>query len=115
MLNINMEFLRGILFVRLKGILNKKSYKTFEEEVFPVVLKHEIKYIVINLDSVNVIDIYGIESLIKLNDIAISNNGKTTLCSLTSKQVKELLHKDIYQNKFYETADELTAIGVINL
>ena len=51
----------------------------------------------------------------KLNDIVVSNNGKTTLCSLTSKRVRELLHKDIYQNRFYETADELTALGVINL
>ena len=55
MLKINMEFSKGILWIRLDGILNKTTSNTFDDEVIPVILKHGIKYVVVNLDKVNVI------------------------------------------------------------
>lgn len=115
MLKIEMKFLRGILFVRLRGLLDKGTSKSFENEVLPIILSNEIKYVVINLDSIKNIDDYGVESLTKVDDIISNNKGRTALCSLTSKQVKSFLHKDIYQNMFYIAANELTALGVINL
>ena len=53
MLKINMEFSKGILWIRLDGILNKTTSNTFDDEVIPVILKHGIKYVVVNLDKVN--------------------------------------------------------------
>ena len=109
MLKINMEFSKGILWIRLDGILNKTTSNT------PVILKHGIKYVVVNLDKVNVIDLKGIESLISLNEVVRSMNGKTTLCSLTNREVKNILNKSEYNNTFYETSNELTALGVMKI
>ena len=115
MLKIDMEFKRGVLFVRLEGSLNKKNIEKFNNEVIPVVLKHGLKYIVINLDKVNSIDVDGIESLMELNEIVSRWDGKTTLCSLTSNQVKSSLKESTYSSMFYETSNELTALGVMKL
>ena len=49
MLNIEMEFKSGILWVRLSGKLYENTVNTFNEEVLPVILKHGIMYIVVNL------------------------------------------------------------------
>lgn len=115
MLEINMEFTKGILWIRLKGILNKKTSVTFEEEVIPVILKHGIKYVVVNLDKLNLIDVKGIESLMSLNEVVHNLNGKTTLCSLTNKEVKNILNRKEYVCEFYETSNELTALEVMNI
>lgn len=115
MLKIDMEFKRGILFVRLEGNLNKQNIEKFNNDVIPVVLKHGLKYIVVNLDKVNSIDIDGIESLMELNEIVSRWDGKTTLCSLTNKQVKSTLKQSDYSNMFYETSNELTALGVMRI
>ena len=42
-------------------------------------------------------------------------NGKTTLCSLTNREVKNILNKSEYNNTFYETSNELTALGVMKI
>lgn len=115
MLNIKMEFIRGILFCRLDGALVTKNIPVFENSIIPIVLNQGIKYIVINLEKVNVIDMKGIESLMKLNYITFNNKGKITLCSLINNQVKKALHEYNENYDFYETEDELSALGVIKL
>ena len=115
MLNIYMEFIRGILFCRLEGSLTVNSISKFENSIIPVVLNHGIKYIVVNLEKVNIIDTKGIESLMKLNYITMKNKGKTTLCSIINEQVKKALHEYDLSYDFYETNNELTALGVIKL
>lgn len=115
MFKIDMEFKKGIFFIRLEGTLTKEHTKEFIEECIPVILKHGIKYVVINLDKVNKLDLKGIEALMEINDIVSSNNGKTTLCSLSNKEVKNIIKEYDYNNEFYETSNELTALGVMNL
>lgn len=115
MLNIDMEFKKGILFIRLEGLLNKKNTYKFEQEVIPVVLKHEIKYVVINLDKVICLDSSGVNILIELNDIVKDFNGKTTLCSLTNLEVRKIIHAENFKKLFYETNNELSALGVMKI
>lgn len=115
MLNIDMEFKKGILFIRLEGSLNYKNIHKFETEIIPVVLKHEIKYLVINLDKVILLDRSGLECLIALNEIVKSFGGKTTLCSLTNLEVQKLIHESDFKRLFYETSNELTALGVMKI
>lgn len=50
-----MEFRRGILFIRVKGDLNKNTVKGIVDEDF--------KYIVINIDDIYSIDSYSIKYL----------------------------------------------------
>lgn len=115
MLEINMEYKKGILFIRLYGELTKLTISTFEEDVIPVILKHGIKYIVINLDKLNKIDLKGIEALMNLNEIINNLNGKATLCSLSNENVRKKLREKEYISNFYETSNELTALGVMKI
>ena len=115
MLKIEMEFKKGIFFIRLSGMLTQNNVDKFINECVPVVLKHGIKYVVINLDKVNAIDLKGIEALMKINDIVRQNMGRTTLCSMTNKEVKNIIRKSNYNNSFFETSNELTALGVMKL
>ncbi len=115
MLNINMEFRKGILFVRLEGSLTATNINKFENEVIPIILSQEIKYVVINLDKLLTLDKSGVRSLIYLDEIVRNFNGKTTLCSLTSKEVKRQIHSYDLEKLFYETNNELTALGVMKI
>lgn len=115
MLKINMEFKKGILFIRLEGTLNKNTKEQFNNEVIALVLKDGINMIVVNLDKVNEIDLEGIKCLNELNDIVNNNKGKTTICSLTNNEVKTRLREHNSNNLFYETSNELTALGVMKL
>ena len=113
MLKIDMEVKRGILFIRLNGILNKVTTNKFNNEVLPVVLDNGLKYVVINLDKVNYIDTFGIEALKEVGYIVTNLKGKTTLCSLTNNQVKLKLEET--DGLFYEASNELTALGVMKI
>ena len=115
MLKIEMEFKKGIFFIRLEGLLTKSNVNKFINECVPVILKHGIRYVVINLDKVNAIDLKGLEALMEINDIVRENKGRTTLCSLTNKEVKEIIYEYDNNNSFFETSNELTALGVMKL
>ena len=46
MLKINLEYRKGILFVRLKGNLNKNTAPKFMEYTLPIIEDYGIKYMV---------------------------------------------------------------------
>ena len=115
MLKINMEFKKGILFIRLDGSFNKKTVKKFDNEVLPIILMNKVMYVVINLDKVYLIDKEGVESLMELENLVRDFKGKTTLCGLTSNYVKTKIEEADYDMKFYETNNELTALKVMKI
>ena len=80
MLKINMEFRKGILFVRLKGPLTRYTYRSLDDYLIPVINDHGIKYLVYNLEAVTLIDNYGKVSLKKGVDAARSNLGEGGIC-----------------------------------
>ena len=62
MLNIDIEYKRGILFVRLDGILNEKTSCILEDALKSVVHKAGIKYVLINFEKLYELDKSGISS-----------------------------------------------------
>lgn len=115
MLKIKMEFKKGILFIRLEGILNKKTIEKFDSEVLSVVLTNKLKYIVVNLDQVYEVDEIGVDGLKELNDIIYNFKGKGALCSLSNSKVKRQIREYDYTNNFYEFENELNALGMIRI
>ena len=63
-----MEFRKGILFIRLKGDLNRNTIKGVIDEDF--------KYIVLNIDDMYSIDSYSIKYLNKIYRLYENNNNK---------------------------------------
>ena len=78
MLDINIEFSKGVLFVRLSGNINKENVSNIEDNVISVLKKSGIKYLVFNLS-----DLYFLESIDlfeKCNKVVEENNGKMIIC-----------------------------------
>ena len=51
MLDINIEFSKGVLFVRLSGNISKENVSNIEDNIISILQKSGIKYLVFNLSS----------------------------------------------------------------
>lgn len=67
-----MEFRKGILFIRLKGDLNKDTIKG--------IIDKDFKYVVLNIDDMYSIDGYSIKYLNKIYKLYENNNNKFIIC-----------------------------------
>lgn len=110
MLKTNMEFRKGILFIRLKGDLNKNTIRGLIDKDF--------KYIVLNIDNMYSIDSYSIDYINKLYKKIDNASGKMIICdkfNISRKLLKnipkidreydafKLFERMVWLNK-YETA-----------
>ena len=76
MLKMDLEYYHNILFVNLNGSLNKKYTYEINNYIVPILIKHNIKNIILNLECLNDIDEYGIYSI---------SNLKTTMNRLRGR------------------------------
>lgn len=84
MLNMDLEYNKGILFVRLKGNLNRKSSYKLNNYLVPVLLKHKIRYLVYNLFELTEIDEAGVDAMLNTKCAIKANKGKICLCEVSS-------------------------------
>jgi len=115
MLDINMEFRKGILFIRLSGILTETTVEKLEKEVTELVGKFGIRNLVFNLEEVTHIDLIGINALLKNYELCKQNDGKTLVCNLDNSLVKSRIYNSKLLKYMYEASDEINAINVLNL
>ncbi|MEG2351214.1 MAG: STAS domain-containing protein [Bacilli bacterium] len=80
MLKVLMEFRKGVLFVRLSGVLDKSTITVFESQVKEVVIKLGIKYMVINVEELNNISIEGMKKIKSLKKTVNKSGGKLFIC-----------------------------------
>lgn len=104
MLNINMEYVSGVLFVRLKGSLNKQTAVKLNENLLPIITNQGIKNLVYNFSELVSIDEEGNKSLLKGYNAILDNNGKVL--------VVENRFKLEY---FKETKNELSALEILKV
>lgn len=83
MLDINLEFSKGILFVRLIGILNKSNEDEAEEKIVDIVDEGGIRYIVLNTEDLDISDDTTLFD--RCNELIKDNNGKMLLCGKEDK------------------------------
>jgi stage II sporulation protein AA (anti-sigma F factor antagonist) len=115
MLNMDMEFRKGILFVRLEGELNRKTSSKINEDLTHVIRETGIKYLVFNVENLTFINIDGIDAMLKNYNIISNNEGKVIICGLKYDLVKTRIENSRLLNYLYETSSELTAFNIINL
>lgn len=110
MLKMDLEFNRGILFVRLKGkLLHKNSYK-INNYLNPVLKKHKIKYLVYNFYFLEDIDSSGIDAILNTKYIIKNNQGKIRMCEINDN-IKEKIKKV----KLARISDELAAFRLLEV
>ena len=105
MLKINMEYRKGVLFIRLKGNLTKETVKSLNQYILPIITQNGIKYIVYNLGAIKVIDNYGKDSLEKGVEAVKLNHGEGLICNTNL----------ILNGKFKVVKNELAALSLINI
>lgn len=114
MLNINLEFHRGILFIRLNGCLDETTVEKLESEVTTLIKESGIRNIVFNMSDLDSIDIFGIDSLMANYKICKLNNGNSLICGL-NEFIKQKICSSKLLNYMHEINDELSALSYINL
>ena len=77
---MNLDYQDEVLFVRLGGSLNKFSTYKINKYLLNLIFKDKIKYLVLNLDSLENIDITGMEALMNTKCAVKMNNGQMYLC-----------------------------------
>lgn len=105
-----MEYEKGILYVRLNGILDRKVCYKINNYIVPVVLKHKVKYLVFNLFNLKDIDESGMDSLLNVKCAIRANKGKICLCDVSDEvrfKIKRLRMK--------VASNELAANRLINI
>lgn len=72
---IDLEFRKGILFVRLFGLMNDANYLEVEKIMREYIVEKEVKYVVLNLDNMKVKSMHAYNMIIKYNSFIKINHG----------------------------------------
>lgn len=97
MLEIEMECKRGILFIRLRGELTKKTKAKMHKEVTELIGENKIRNVVFNIQFLSKIDSEGILELYKSYQYCLQEEGLTLLCFENSKISKQLRENSLLQ------------------
>jgi anti-anti-sigma factor len=114
MLNVGTEFRKGILFVRLKGHLNKDTVTKLNKRVTKIVKLNGIRNIVFNFTNLKSIDIKGINTIFYNYELTKQNEGVSMFCG-NNDNIRNKLKKTRLVNYIYEIKDELSAIKILSL
>lgn len=110
MLKMDLEYVEGILFVRLKGRLCRKTNYKIHNYLAPVLVKHKIKYVIYNFRYLKSIDETGIDAILSTKCAVKKNKGKIYLCEVNNETLLSIkrLHIRI-------TSSEKTALKLIEV
>lgn len=97
MLEINLEFRRGILFIRLNGILNKETSIELTRQINRFIKENGIKYFTFNLEGLKELGEEAIDIIRENYQQIVSFNGKLVLCGLKDKKTSTIL-QDLEQS-----------------
>lgn len=115
MLNINMEYRKGILFVRLSGELDNETSPKVDKEVSNMIDQGGIKYLVFNIENLDSIDMSGIDMMMKNYNMILNNKGKAIVCGLNNELVRYRIENSRLLKYMYETSNELAAFNIVKL
>ena len=114
MLNIDLEYKRGILFLRLNGILNNRTAFILEDAIKNVVYKGGIKYLLINFEKLYEIDEKGISTIINSYKEYLESNGKLLICGYNDKTKISIENSEL-KDLALVTPNEIGAFNIINI
>ena len=103
-LNINMEYKSGVLFVRLIGSLNKLTSYKLTDTLIPIITSQGIKNLVYNFDELKSIDEVGTKTLLLGYNAILNNNGKVLV-----------VNNRFNLEYFKEVNNELSALNILKI
>lgn len=112
MLKIDTVYKRGILFVRLYGVINKVTKLEIEKTLESAINKVGIKYLLLNFDNIYYINSDITNLVEKWSKKITENNGKFFICGYD--KIVEKYSVDVSESVF-EMKDEFSAFNMINI
>ena len=113
MLDINFEFRRGILFIRLKGVLTKQTIKDFDSLVTTLIRDNGIRNVVFNVSNLDKIDLKGISRLFYNYELCKKNRGVSLLCCVDNNSIHDKIESSRLFKYMVDVTDELSAFNFI--
>lgn len=104
MLRINTEFRKGVLFVRLNGIISDENYL---ESINDLVEDIGIKYVVLNIENLKKIDVNSINHIINYNKEILKNKRRLLICD------NNINRNRIFKNSIPNISCEIEAFSLI--
>ena len=86
MLKIDLEYRKlkrskkEILFIRLVGNLNKNNINKIHNYIIPVIKKHKIENVILNLKKLKSMDQVGVQAIYLIKYAVKANGGNIYLC-----------------------------------
>lgn len=112
-MKINFEFRKGLLFIRLKGILNKETSGNLYKQLDNFIKEKGVKYFVINLEELDYIDKDGLDMMRRQYEDVIMHNGKLVICGYQNKYIQTIVEEEM--EGVYKTQNELAAFHMIQI
>lgn len=104
MLDINIEFTKGVLFIRLEGILNDSNMNNIKNTIMKILNEGGIRYLVFNVHNLK---IEGDNNLFNIcEEIVKVNDGKMLICGLEN---------EIALEHYSHVKDELAALRAFSV
>lgn len=111
-MRINLEYRKGILFIRLIGELTKETIHQLEHKIDKIVKENQMTNIVLNIERLYNIDMKGINYLFYIYELSRKNKGKTLICGVNN-EIKNKIKKRRLLNYIKEIENELVAFELI--
>ena len=83
-LNIQMSVKKNILLIRLKGELDQFGSNKIKTRVSEVMVKYQIKHLIINFENLSFMDSTGIGFMIGRYYDVKKNGGRVIICSMNN-------------------------------
>lgn len=104
MLEINFEFRKGIFFIRLIGNLNNQNYKQEDRNLKDLITENNFKYVVINTNYLEKVDLDGLNYLLEIFYITRLNKSNLVICD------KNSIFKRLLNNNIPSIKDEIEVL-----
>jgi anti-anti-sigma factor len=114
MLDVNFEFRRGILFIRLCGELTKKTINDFDGLVTTLIRDNGIRNVVFNVSNLSRIDLKGVSRLFYNYELCKKNRGVSLLCCTQNNNIHDKIEGTRLFQYMNDLSDELSAFNFID-
>ena len=98
MLKMDLEYEKETFYIRLAGSLTRKESYKINNYVIPVLKKHQIKKVIIDLTNLNTLDESGINAILNIKCTVRNNKGVIYLSGLSKEIELKLKHLHIKTN-----------------
>ena len=113
-MKMNLEYRKGIIFLRLEGSLTKRTVFKLEDKINELI-ENELNNIVLNMSNLKHIDICGISSLYYIYDVIKRCRGSTYICLSGNNKIEDILNEQNILNYILKIDSELKAFELIKI